>query len=64
MKTKDIIKTNTTGWDELIKSGKPFSNTSLPEYGPFMRNEEQLQLIGDISGKKILEFGCASGGSE
>jgi len=60
LEQKAFINKNKDGWDELIRSGKNFSNTSLPEYGPFMENEEKLQLFKDIKGKSILEFGCAS----
>ena len=40
MEEKEIIEINKNGWNELVRSGKNYSNTSLPEYGPFMRNEE------------------------
>lgn len=54
---------NKKNWNKLIKSNKPFSNTSLPEYGPYMVNEEKLQLFKDVKNKKVLELGCASGES-
>lgn len=54
---------NKNNWNKLIKSNKPFSNTSLPEYGPYMANEEKLQLFKDVRNKKVLELGCASGKS-
>lgn len=43
MQNEDIIEFNKNGWNELIKSNTLFSNTSLPEYGPFMSSEENLQ---------------------
>lgn len=63
MTQDDFQNFNKKGWDELIKQNKQFSNASLPEYGPFMPNEEKLQLFKDIKGKKALELGCASGKS-
>jgi len=30
-------------------------------YGPHCPNEDQLQLIGDVSGKSVLEIGCGGG---
>lgn len=31
----EAIEINKEGWNKLIKSGKKFANTILPEYGPF-----------------------------
>ena len=63
MSNDDFLNFDKKGWNQLIKSNKEFSNTSLPEYGPFMVNEEKLQLFKDISGKKVLELGSGSGKS-
>lgn len=63
MKKEDIKEFNKKAWDDLIKSNTLFSNTSLPEYGPFMNNEETLQLFKDINNKKVLELGSGSGKS-
>jgi len=30
-------------------------------YGPHCPNEDQLQLIGDVAGKHVLEIGCGGG---
>ena len=30
-------------------------------YGPHCPNEDQLQLIGDVDGKRVLEIGCGGG---
>lgn len=54
---------NKNNWNKLVRSNKPFSNTSLPEYGPYMANEEKLQLFKEVKNKKVLELGCASGKS-
>ena len=60
----DIIDINKRGWDRLIKSNKPFSNIVLPKYGPFLkRNEEELRLMDEIVGAKVLDLGCGAGDS-
>lgn len=60
---KNFNNFNKDNWNELVKSNNAFSNTSLPEYGPYMANEEKLQLFKDVKDKKVLELGCASGKS-
>ena len=40
MNNNHFIKINQQGWDDLIKSNKPFANTILPEYGPFLKRNE------------------------
>lgn len=64
LKKEDFILLNRNGWNDLIRSGKGFSNTSLPEYGPFLaRNEESIDLLGEIKGKNVLDLGCGAGDS-
>ena len=35
--------------------------TDFVHYGPHCPNEDQLQLIGDVAGKQVLEIGCGGG---
>lgn len=64
MKDLKIIKANNEGWNTLIKSGKKFANTILPEYGPFLkRNEDEINIFKDLDEKKVLDFGCGEGES-
>lgn len=64
MENKEIIEINKDGWNNLIKSEKKFANTILPEYGPFLkRNEEEINLFKNINGKKVLDIGCGAGES-
>ncbi len=64
MDNNSFIKMNRQGWDELIKSNKPFANTILPEYGPFLkRNEEEIGLFRDLANAKVLDLGCGEGES-
>lgn len=64
MNNSEFIKINKNGWNKLISSNKPFSNTILPKYGPFLkRNEEKIGLLNDINGAKVLDLGCGAGES-
>lgn len=64
MQQEEFIKINKNGWNELIRSGEMFANTSLPEYGPFLeRTEKELNLFDKIKGANVLEIGCAEGDS-
>jgi len=35
--------------------------TEYVHYGPHCPNEDQLQLVGDVRGKRVLEIGCGGG---
>jgi len=35
--------------------------TDFVHYGPHCPNEDQLQLVGDVKGKHVLEIGCGGG---
>ena len=64
MNNNEFIEINKNGWNDLIKANKPFSNTILPEYGPFLkRNEDNMKLFNNLKNSKILDLGCGSGES-
>jgi ubiquinone/menaquinone biosynthesis C-methylase UbiE len=64
MDKQDFIGMNKKGWNDLIKASKPFSNTILPEYGPFLkRNEDDMKIMDKMVGAKVLDIGCGSGES-
>ena len=64
MNNREFIKMNKKGWNNLIKSNKPFSNTILPEYGPFLkRNENEIRILENLNGAKVLDIGCGAGES-
>jgi len=45
MTNNDFIEINRRGWNHLILSNGAFANTVLPEYGPFLkRNEDEIGL--------------------
>lgn len=56
-----ILAINRKGWDK--SATRFYGSTALPEYGPLAQTEESLGLLGDVSGKRILEIGCGSGHS-
>lgn len=35
--------------------------TDFVHYGPHCPNEDQLQLVGEVKGKRVLEIGCGGG---
>lgn len=57
----DILNTNRRSWDKI--SYRYFGKTALPEYGPLIVNEEELNLFGEVKGKRVLDIGCGSGHS-
>ena len=52
---------NKKSWDKAAE--RFFARNPLPEYGPFAPTEDDLQLFGEVKGKRILELGCGSGHS-
>ncbi|MFF2889300.1 class I SAM-dependent methyltransferase [Paenibacillus sp. NPDC057967] len=58
---EEYILSNKKSWDDAAP--RFFGRSSLPVYGPFLPTEEELDLFGDVSGKKVLEVGCGSGHS-
>ena len=61
MENKNINKINKNYWDSNADAW--FGTTALPEYGIKFPTEENLNLFGDVSGKKMLEICCGSGHS-
>ena len=57
----DFLEINKNCWDNIAQQF--FAITALPEYGPFIKSETELNLFGDVSDKKVLEIGCGSGHS-
>lgn len=55
-----VHETNRLYWDT---QGNDFLGAIvLPRYGAFV-SEERWKLLGDVSGKRVLEMGCGDGGS-
>lgn len=55
------LKINKASWDAAAE--RFFGKTALPEYGPHAPSEKELNLLGNVAGKKALEIGCGSGHS-
>ncbi len=59
LKREDILSINQKGWNKVASIF--YGGTALPKYGPLAATENELNLIPDLYGKKVLELGCGSG---
>ncbi|KZE69222.1 hypothetical protein AWM68_02845 [Fictibacillus phosphorivorans] len=57
----ETISLNKKSWE--VAAERFFGRTALPEYGPFAPLEDNLNLLGDLQGLKVLDIGCGSGHS-
>jgi ubiquinone/menaquinone biosynthesis C-methylase UbiE len=55
------LSTNKQSWDDAAP--RFYGRNPLPEYGPLAPTEDELQLLGEVRGKKVLDIGCGSGHS-
>jgi SAM-dependent methyltransferase len=55
-----MLALNQAGWDHVgaTSSGR---DMALPLYGPLAPTEEELQLLDDLAGARVLEVGCGGG---
>lgn len=61
MDSRHIRRTNAIYWDE---NGNDFLGAIvLPYYGGNTLTENELNLFGDVAGKKLLDIGCGNGES-
>ena len=58
---QQYLAVNEASWNKIATSTK--GRTALPSYGPLCPDEKELQLLGDLSGKAIVEVGCGDGRS-
>ena len=61
MERESIHKTNKDYWN--ANADNWFGTTALPTYGVKFVTENDLNLFGDVMGKKMLEICCGSGHS-
>ncbi len=61
MNVDRVHKTNTEFWSTV--GSEVLGATSLPKWGAYLPTEDKLNLLGDLSGKSVLEIGCGNGGS-
>jgi len=60
----DVSKAHETNIEFWSTIGNEFLGaTSLPDWGGFFPSEDKLHLLGDLSGRTMLEIGCGSGRS-
>ena len=59
LKREEILSINQKGWNKVAPLF--YGGTALPKYGPLVATENELNLIQDLDGKKVLELGCGSG---
>lgn len=57
---RTIQQTNRLYWD--TNGNEAIQELALPQYGAYV-SEEKCQLLGDVTGKKMLEIGCGNGSS-
>ena len=55
----EIVIINQKGWNKVAL--KFYGGTALPKYGPLAETEDDLNLIPDLNGKRVLKLGCGSG---
>lgn len=58
---QEILSQNKESWNAIADNW--FGTTALPEYGCLIPDERQLNLFGNVAGKRLLEIGCGSGHS-
>jgi SAM-dependent methyltransferase len=59
LKREDILSINQKGWSQIASLF--YGGTALPKYGPLASTEDELHLIPDLAGQRVLEMGCGSG---
>ena len=61
LRREAILSINQNGWNKVAPLF--YGGTALPKYGPLVASEDELNLIPDLNGKRVLELGCGSGHS-
>lgn len=61
---RDYVAFNRSMWDEISDSYQKHQGASLSRdglrWGEWQLPEDQLQVLGDVSGKDVLEVGCGA----
>jgi ubiquinone/menaquinone biosynthesis C-methylase UbiE len=53
--------TNTESWDRIAAQRTGSAPSEVVRYGPEGPTEDDLRLIGDVAGKRVLDLGCGDG---
>lgn len=59
LKREEVLSVNQKGWNKVAPMF--YGGTALPKYGPLAATENELNLIHNLDGGKVLELGCGSG---
>ena len=52
---------NTESWDRIAAQRTASTPSEFVRYGPDGPTEDEVRLIGDVSGKRVLDLGCGDG---
>jgi SAM-dependent methyltransferase len=58
---QNMLDANREGWDRIAARGH--GRTALPRWGPLTQTEDELHVLGDLAGAKVVEMGCGTGDS-
>lgn len=61
MDAEQVHQTNNEFWSTI--GNEVLGAVSLPKWGGHLPSEHKLNLLGDLSGKSVLELGCGNGQS-
>lgn len=61
MSVTDVRRTNTEFWNTT--GNDLLGALTLPQWSSFLPSEDELGLLGDLTGKSVLEIGCGNGRS-
>ena len=53
--------TNTESWDRIAAQRAASTPMEVVQYGPDGPSEDDLRLIGGVTGKRVLDLGCGDG---
>jgi len=53
--------TNTESWDHIASQRREDPSTDVVWYGPDGPTEDDLRLLGNVAGKRVLDLGCGAG---
>src|SRR5215475_13892500 len=60
---RHMTNANTEAWDRVAarrSAGDSIASDTV-QYGPDLPSDDDLRLIGEVKGKRVLDLGCGSG---